>query len=133
MIEIEKVGIPKRDVRTLDTPGAPVNGVMSFGRLDFEIELRHALSEIGAKDSKKEEYIQGLRHGSVLVLASGSDQVVEAAAQIVNRKGAVDLEKSSGPEADLSEPDFGNAVPTRDTSLQAGRIREGAGAHLFVW
>jgi hypothetical protein len=133
--EIEKLGIPKQEVRTLEEPGTfPVNGVMSFARLDFEVELKHALSEIGATDSDENDYIRGLRNGGVLVLASGPDQIVEAAAQIMNRQGAVDLEENSGPEPELPEPNLEDTVPSRETSAQTGRIREaGSGAHLFVW
>ena len=133
--EIEKLGIAKQEVRTLEEPRTfPVNGVMSFARLDFELELRQALRKIGVTDSEEEDYIRGLRDGGVLVLASGPDDRVEAAAQIMNRQGAVDLEKSGGPEPNLPEPYLEDAVPTRDTRVQAGRIREGgSGAHLFVW
>jgi hypothetical protein len=60
--EIEKLGIPKQEVRTLEEPGTfPVKGVMSFTRLDFEVELKHALNEIGATESEEEAYIRGLR------------------------------------------------------------------------
>lgn len=133
--EIEKLGIPKQEVRTLEEPGTfPVNGVMSFTRLDFEVELKHALNEIGATESEEEAYIRGLRNGGVLVLASGPDESVEAAAQIMNRRGGMDLEKSGGPEPELPEPDLEDALPSRDTPLQTGRIREVTpGAHLFVW
>lgn len=133
--EIEKLGIPKQEVRTLEEPNRfPVNGVMSFARLEFEVELKHALSEIGVADSEEEAYIRGLRNGGVLVLASGPDDRVEAAAQIMNRQGAVDLETSGGPEPELPEPDLEGSLPSRDTSLQTGRIREESlGARLFVW
>jgi hypothetical protein len=53
--EIEKLGIPKQEIRTLEELGSfPVHGVMSFLRLDFEVDLKHALSEIGATDSEEE-------------------------------------------------------------------------------
>ena len=133
--EIEKLGIPKQEVRTLEEPGSfPVNGVMSFTRLDFEVELRHALNEIGATESDEEAYIRGLRNGGVLVLASGPDESVEAAARIMNRQGGMDLEKIGGPEPELPEPDLEDALRSRDTALQTGRIREASfGAQLFVW
>ena len=112
----------------------PVNGVMGFSRLDYEVELTHALGEIGAKESEQVAYVQGLRDGGALVVASGADAVVEAAAEIMNRRGAVDLEKNRTPEAELPEPEFDNALPLRDMPVQAGRIREGSsGARLFVW
>jgi hypothetical protein len=65
VMEIEKLGIPKQEVRTLEEPGTlPVNRVMSFTRLDFEVELKHALNEIGATESEEEAYIRGLRMGA---------------------------------------------------------------------
>lgn len=133
--EIERLGIPKQEVRTLEEPGTfSVNGVMSFTRLDFEVELKHALSEIGVAGSEEEAYIRGLRNGGVLVLASGPDKRVEAAAQIMNRQGAVDLEESDGSEPELPEADLEDVVQSGETRVQAGRIREGgSGAHLFVW
>jgi len=133
--KIEKLGIPKQEVRTLEEPGAfPVDGVMSFARLDFEVELKHALSEIGVTDFQEEAYIQGLKDGGVLVLASGPDDRVEAAAQIMNRQGALDLNKGGDLEPQLPEPELEGTLPSRDTSQQTGRIREGSsGAHLFVW
>lgn len=133
--EIEKLGIPKQEVRTLEEPNRfPVNGVMSFARLEFEVELKHALSEIGATDSDEEDYIRGLRDGGVLVLASGPDQIVDAAAQIMNREGAVNLENSSGPEPALPEPNLEGGAPSRESSGQTGLDREpSSGAQLFVW
>lgn len=133
--EIENLGIPNQEVRTLkESETFPVNAVMSFNRLDFEVELKHSLSEIGVTDSEEEAYLRGLRNGGVLVLASGPDQRMEAVAQIMNRQGAVDLEESGDREPQLPEPDLEAALPRRDTSLQTGRIREGgSGARLFVW
>ena len=132
---IAKLGIPKQEVRTLEEPKAfPVDGVMSFARLDFEVELKHALSEIGVTDSQEEAYLQGLRDGGALVLASGPDDKVEAAAQIMNRQGALDLDKSGDLEPQLPEPQLEGALPNRDTYQQTGRVREGSsGVHLFVW
>lgn len=132
--EIEKLGIPKREVNLLTEPFIfSVESVMSFTRLDFEVELRYALGQIGATKLEQEAYIQGLRNGGALVLASGPNATVKAAADIMNRRGAMDLEKGGAREPDLPEPNF-EAAPSRDTPVQAGRVREsGSGAHLFVW
>jgi acylphosphatase len=106
---------------------------MSLARLDFEVELKHALNEIGATESDEEAYIRGLRNGGVLVLASGPDERVEAAAQIMNRQGGMDLEKLGGPEPELPEPDFEDALPSRDRPLQTGRIREATSFGNSIW
>jgi len=133
--KIEKLGIPKQEVHTLKEPKAfPVDGVMSFARLEFEVELKHALSEIGITDNQEEAYLQGLRDGGVLVLASGSDDRVEVAAEIMNSLGAVGLEKGGDLEPQLPEPELEGALPTHDTFQQMGRIRVGSsGAQLFFW
>lgn len=133
--EIEGLGIPKQELQTLEEPFTfPVNGAMSFTRADYEAELKHALSEIGATESEEKAYIQGLRKGGALVFASGPDQKVEEAAKIMNRRGAMDLEKTSGAEPELPEADIEDAVPSREAPVQAGRIQEaGSGAQLFVW
>lgn len=133
--EIEKLGVPKREIETVKEPVSfPVNGVMGFSRLDYEVELRYALGEIGAKEPEQVAYVQGLRDGGALVVASGTDAVVDAAAEIMNRRGAVDVEKNRTPEAELPQPEFSNALPLRDLPVQAGRIRESSsGARLFVW
>lgn len=125
----------RQGVRTLEEPGAfPVDGVMSFARLDFEVELKHALSEIGVTDSQEEAYIQGLRDGGALVLASGPDDRVEKAAQIINRQGALDLDRSGDLEPQLPEPELEGTLPSRDTFQQMGRIPEGSsGARMFFW
>jgi hypothetical protein len=132
--EIENLGIPKQEIETVREPVTfSDNGVMSFTRLDYEVELKHALGEIGAKKSEEEAYIQGLRNGGALVLASGSDAIVETAAEIMNRRGAIDIEQPRTPQAELPEPEFEDALPNRDVAVEAGRIRvDGSGARLFV-
>lgn len=133
--EIEDLGIPKKELQILKEQALfPVDGVMSFTRLEFEVELKHALDEIGAEESEEQAYLKGLRDGCVLVLASGPDAKVEEAAEIMNRAGAKDLEEKKGSEPELPEPEYDDAVPDRGAPVQAGRIREaGSGAQLFVW
>lgn len=133
--EIERLGIPKKETVTLEEPGMfPVNGVMNFNRLDYEVELGLALTQIGASSAQQEAYVKGLRNGGALVLASGPDQKMEAAIEIMNRQGAVSLEESDHPEPALPEPDLDDITTDRDAPVQAGRIREtSSGAQLFVW
>ena len=96
---IEALGFPRNEVRILEEPERfEVSGVMSFPRLDFEVELTEALTTIGATEAEAEAYIQGLRRGGALVFATGSDGKVDAAAEIMNRHGAVGVEEGSGPE-----------------------------------
>ena len=135
MREIEALGFPRNEVHALDEPATfDVTGVMSFGRLDFEVHLARELTRIGATQAEAQAYIDGLRRGGTLVFATGSDEKVELAAEIMNRRGAVEIEEISGPEPHLPHAVRENAMPMPDGSVMAGRIRrpEG-GACLFVW
>ncbi|HTX34109.1 MAG TPA: hypothetical protein VME43_03775 [Bryobacteraceae bacterium] len=133
--EIEALGLPRKEVRILEEPlSFDVTGVMSFPRLDYEVSLVRELTRIGATEAEAEAYLQGLRRGGALVFATGSDQTVEGAATIMNRHGAVQIEKASGSEPDL--PTAGQEIdtPMLDTSILTGRIRQsGGGAAFFVW
>jgi hypothetical protein len=133
--EIEALGFPRREVRTLAEPAIfEVTGVMSFPRLDFEVDLVRELTRIGATKAESQAYVEGLRHGGALVFATGSDERVETAADVMNRRGAVEIEETSGPEPQLPGVVRENMAPLRNTPVLAGRIREpGGGAAFFVW
>ncbi len=133
--EIEALGFPRKEVRTLEEPKTfEITGVMSFPRLDFEVDLSRELSRIGASKAEAQAYVKGLRSGGALVFATGSDEKVEAAAGIMNRHGAVEIEESNGPEPDLPHVIRNNMPPMHDNPVQTGRIREpGDGACFFVW
>ena len=133
--EIETLGFPRKEVRTLEEPATfEVTGVMSFPRLDFEVELGRELTRIGATKAEAQAYVKGLRRGGALVFATGSDERVDAAAEIMNQHGAVEIEESSGPEPQLPGVVRENMTPIRDHPVLAGRIREpGSGAAFFVW
>jgi hypothetical protein len=133
--EIEALGFPRKEVRALEEPKTfEITGVMSFPRLDFEVDLSRELSRIGATHEEARVYVDGLRNGGALVFATGSDEKVEAAANLMNRYGAVETEQSSGAEPDLPRVVRESMVSTRHSRAQAGRIREpGDGACCFVW
>jgi len=133
--EIEALGFPRREVRTLAEPAIfEVTGVMSFPRLDFEVDLVRELTRIGATKEEAQAYVKGLRRGGALVFATGSDERVETAADVMNRRGAVEIEETSGPEPQLPGVVRENMAPLRNTPVLAGRIREpGGGAAFFVW
>jgi hypothetical protein len=134
--EIEAAGFPRNEVRSLDEPATfPVDGVMSFARLDFEVALIQELTRIGATETESEEYLEGLRRGGALVFATGSDNgKVDIAAEIMNQHGAVEIEETSGPEPHLPNVTHESANPIRDRPVQAGRLRlPGSGACVFVW
>ena len=133
--EIEALGLPRNEVRIVDEPPTfEVTGVMSFARLDFEVELARELTRIGATKAEAQAYIDGLRDGGALVLATGADDKVDRAADVMNRRGAVEIEETSGPEPLLPSVGHENATPLFENSVMTGRIRQpGGGACMFVW
>jgi hypothetical protein len=133
--EIEALGFPRKEVRTLTEPATfEVTGVMSFPRLDFEVDLSRELARIGATKAESQVYVEGLRRGGALIFATGEDEQVDAAADIMNRHGATEIEESRGQEPDLPGIVRGTMTPMRDSPVLAGRIREsGSGAAFFVW
>ena len=95
--EIEALGFPRREVRTLDEPANfEVTGVMSFPRLDFEVDLIRELTRIGATKMEAQDYAEGLRRGGALVFATGSNEKVDDAAEMMNRHGAIEIEEIIG-------------------------------------
>jgi len=133
--EIETLGFPRTEVRRVDEPATfETTGVMSFPRLDFEVALLRELTRIGAGKAEAEAHLQGLRRGGALVFATGADEKVDAAAGIMNRRGAVEVRENSGPEPQFPHVALGSMTPNHDRPVQAGRIREpGSGACVFVW
>jgi hypothetical protein len=115
--EIEALGFPRKEVRELEEPATfDVTGVMSFPRLDFEAGFA------------------GLRRGGALVFATGSPEMVDAAAAIMNRYGALEVEAASGAEPHLPGVAREGIAPTGDSTVQTGRVREPSGsASCFVW
>jgi len=133
--EIEALGFPRREVRTIKEPADfEVTGVMSFPRLDFEMDLGRELNRIGATIPQTRAYVNGLRHGGALVFATGADAELEAAGNIMNRLGAVEIEEVNDPEPELAGVVRQGMMPAPDNSVQAGRIRPvNGGACFFVW
>jgi len=133
--EIEALGFPRQEVRTMKEPANfDVPGVMSFPRLDFEVDLSRELTRIGATVPEARAYVEGLRRGGALAFATGSDEKVETAGNIMNRLGAVEVADLSGPEPQLHGVTHQNMTPRHDGSVMAGRVRQsGGGACFFVW
>jgi hypothetical protein len=133
--EIEALGFPRQEVRTMREPADfGVTGVMSFPRLDFEVDLGRELHRIGATIPETRAYVEGLRHGGALVFATGADEALEAAGNIMNRLGAVEIEEVTGPEPEMAGVVREGMMPAPDNSVQAGRIRPvNGGACFFVW
>jgi hypothetical protein len=107
---------------------------MSTPHTDFEVELTRELKTIGAAEADAEAYVRGVRRGGVMVFATGSGEQADAAAEIMNRHCAVEIEELSASVPHLPSTVGDDVAPGRDGSVQAGRVRSpGAGARLFVW
>lgn len=133
--EIESVGFPRNEVRTVGEPlDLGATGVMSIPRIDFEVDLFRELTRMGAAKTAAQAYIEGLRRGGVLVFATGLDQKVDQAAEIMNRHGAVETAEDRAPEPHLHTAIPESATPIHDNPVQAGRLRHSdGGACFFVW
>jgi hypothetical protein len=133
--EIEALGFPRQEIRTLEEPKTfEVTGVMSFPRLDFEVDLSRELARIGATTSEAEAYVGGLRRGGALAFATGSDEQIRSAADVMSLYGALKIEEVSGSEPHLPGVVHPNLTPMRDGPVVAGRIsQDGGGPRCFVW
>jgi hypothetical protein len=133
--DLEASGFPRNDIRVLSEPREMAgSGMMSTPHTDFEVDLVRELTTIGAGEGDAEAYVQGIRRGGVIVFATGSGEKVDAAAEIMNRHRAVELEELGVSQPHLHSADRSNATPGRNSSGQAGRIRSsGGGVRLFVW
>ena len=133
--DLEASGFPWKDVRVLGEPREMAgSGVMSTPRTDFEVGLIRDLTAFGVVEADAEAYVQGVRRGGVMVFATSSGEKADAAAEIMNRHGAVEIEEISASRPELPNADPGRVTPARDISIQTGRFRSpGSGARLFVW
>lgn len=133
--EIEALGIPPNEIRVLAEPRTfEITDPMSFPRLDFEVELRRDLARLHATRIEAEAYLEGLRRGGTMVLATGADQdaKVDEAVHIMNRYSAIGLEETFGPEPSLPRVPHPGASHS-GTMVLAGRVRQSNGACAFVW
>lgn len=137
--DLETCGCAPNDIRIVAEPVAmndsnPGTGT-STPHTDFEVELVRQLMRMGVERSEATAYREGVRRGGVLVIATGPDSQVDAAAKAMNCEGADRVEKGRGAGA------FGSAAQHEATELsfnedtvQAGRVRYGSGgARVFVW
>lgn len=136
--EIEAVGLPRNEIRTLGEPlNLGVNGVLSIARIDFEVDLFRELSRMGASRAEAEAYVDGVRRGGVLVFATGPDEKVDKAVEIMNRHGALESGEEAAAEPHLHTAPhsvYAGVTAVRESQVQAGRLRQsGGGATFFVW
>jgi hypothetical protein len=133
--DLDACAFPQNEIRVLSEPlDMAVAGVTSIPHVDFEVGLGRELQAIGANVQEANAYIQGVRHGKVLVFATGSNQEVDNAAEIMNRHGAIKLEELIGREPVNGGLPANYLPAAHNDSLQTGRIRQsGDGVRMFVW
>jgi hypothetical protein len=129
-------GFPASGVRTLSQPEEfIVTDSMSTPRTDFEVSLGRELESFGATGREARAYVEGVRRGGTIVFATGSDAAVNEAAEVMNRRGALEIEEYIGRDVAMGMSNGETQVPASyDDSPQTGRVRQpGGGARLFVW
>lgn len=129
-------GFPQNDVRVLGEPQEMAgSGMMSIPHTDFEVDLIRELRTIGAAEVDAEAYVEGVRRGGIMVFATGSGEKADAAAEIMNRHRAVEIEELSASEPHLPGTHRDDQLARgRNSSVQVGRFRSpGSGARMFVW
>jgi len=139
--DLEALGFSSNDVRVIAEPrDIPQGGVLATPHTDFEVDLIRDLMGFGVDEADAEDYVQGVRRGAVLVFATGSGDQAQVAIDIMNRHGAVEIEKVSSSRPQLPNavdaydaPNVGEARLDRDSSVQIGSSSSGSGARLFVW
>jgi len=71
--DLEATGFLRKDVRILKEPIEMAgSGLMSTPHTDFEVDLTRNLTAFGILEAAPEAYVQGVRHGGVMVFATGS-------------------------------------------------------------
>ena len=138
--DLENCGCTPKDIRIIAEPVAlndsDPNPGMSTPHTDFEEELVRQLTGMGVERSEALVYREGVRRGGVLVVATGPDSQVEAAAEAMNREGADRVEKGRGAGAfgSVAQHEAPAGLSFNEEEVQAGRVRYGSGgARIFVW
>ena len=132
--EVEAIGLPRNEIQTVGEPlNLGLDGVLSIGRIDFEVDLFRELSRMGASRAEAQAYVDGVRRGGILVFATGPDEKVDRAAAIMNRRGAVETAENIADEPHLHTALHSGGTAVREP-VQTGRLRQsGGGAAFFVW
>ncbi len=70
---------------------------MSTPHNDFEVKLTRNLAAFGIIEADVSVYVQGLGHGGSMIFATSQGEKGDAAAEIMDRHGALDLEEIRAP------------------------------------
>jgi hypothetical protein len=133
---IEAAGFSPNEVSRVEEPdGFEVSGVMSFPRLDFETALSRGLKRIGASEAETQAYLERLREGGTVVFATDTDEnKVRAAADIMCRHNAAEVEEGRGPQPQ-APVDIGEGRTANERLDIAGRVQQAPqpGNRYFSW
>jgi hypothetical protein len=123
--DLDASAFPRNEIRVLGEPrDMSMTGLTGTPRTDFEVGLNRELKAIGASDREASAYVQGVRRGGVLVFATGSNEQVDSAAEIMNRHDALEVEELIG-----SEPSTSGLASERVARIQLSR----GGVRMFTW
>ena len=133
--DLDAIAFPRSEIHILGEPrDMGDSGIMGTPHHDFEVGLGRELKAIGASEREANAYVQGVRRGGAIVFATGSNEQVDSAAEIMNRHGAVEVEELIGREPKTGSMIDENMAAVHDGSVQTGRTRQrGGGARMFVW
>lgn len=92
--DLEAHGLPAGKIHVLGEPQQFKSlGAMSGRPSAFEADSTRELERVGATRLEVEAYLNGLRQGRTLVIATSSDNKSGAVVQIMNLGGAFDVEE----------------------------------------
>jgi hypothetical protein len=92
------------------------------------------LTRIGATEAETQVYVDGLRRGGALVFATGSEEKIRSAGDVMSLYGAAEIEEVAGVEPQMPGVSHPNLTPMRDGPMVAGRISQsGGGPRCFIW
>lgn len=123
--DIESKGFPRMEVRALHAPTDDASAKMSTPHTNFEAQVSRELVRLGASEAETQAYVNGLRRGGMLVLATDSEERrINVALEIMNQHEALEIEETSDPELKSK----------RNAAVPASLTRRADGAaRCFVW
>jgi len=127
-------GFPTSGIRVLSKPAAmPLESATSTPSVDFVAALSRNLHSMGATDSECNTYLERLRHGNVLVFATGSHDQAESAVGVMNEHEPVEVKEYTSPVPELP-PTRAEEIGAQDISSRIERNREKSeGVRVFSW
>jgi hypothetical protein len=135
VVALRANGIPPNGIRVLSQPVAsPVNTPTSTPAVDFNAALARDLRSMGATESDSKTYLDGIRQGKVLVMATGTTEQAESAIDLMNAYDPVEIEEFAGSGPAM--PGLRGKEMAAHDSISPASDQERAkseGARVFSW